>query len=314
MIFTVTLNPAVDKTVEVPSFTVDAVNRIVRIRQDPGGKGINVSKVIERLGGDSVAFAVLGGDTGARIREMLSGFRFGLVCIRTDGATRTNMKIVDPVLHTNTDINEPGSPIGEGVIGELKRELEQRLRENDILVLSGSVPAGAGTDIYRQLTETGRRFGAKVFLDADGPLFEQGIEAAPFLVKPNRYELEQYVGRKLETTEALVEAGNRLLAKGVRAALISLGGDGAVLCMDGECLAADGLSVPVGSTVGAGDAMTAAFAYATDRGMNGEDAFRLSVAAGSAAVTCSGSQPPDAELVRELCRRVKIRRLGSADR
>ncbi len=314
MICTVTLNPAIDKTVEIPSFTVDAVNRAVHVRKDPGGKGINVSKVIESLGGDSVAYAVLGGGTGAELEKMLSGSRFRLESIRTGQATRTNTKVVDPVLHTNTDINEPGAPFGSEAAAELKRRLEAQLGEGDILVLSGSVPAGTDTNIYRDLILMGKRRGARVLLDADGELFARGIGAAPFLVKPNRYELEQYSGRKLRTREELCEAGKDLLEKGVSVVLVSLGSDGALLCRREEndssrdsFLWAEGLPVPVASTVGAGDSMIAALAYSLDKGMAYADAFRLAVAAGSAAVTCSGSQAPDAELVWKLYDQVKLR-------
>ncbi len=336
MIYTVTLNPAIDKTAEIPSFAVDAVNRIVRVRKDPGGKGINVSKVIESLGGDSVAYAVLGGDTGKELEKMLSGHRFQLESIRTEYETRTNIKIVDPTLHTNTDINEPGTAFGSGTLEELKQSLRKRLTEGDILVLSGSVPAGTDKGIYGELTVMGKECGAKVFLDADGELFARGVDAVPFLVKPNRFELEQYFGRQLRTREELCGAGRELLEKGIRVVLISLGADGAVLCRDdgnargqeAACrkaasqetavslcrgvsyLWAEGLSVPVASTVGAGDSMTAAFAYGVDRKMDCEDAFRLSVSAGSAAVTCSGSQAPDVELIWKLYEQVKLRRSG----
>ena len=320
MICTVTLNPAIDKTVVIPSFTVDAVNRIVHVRKDPGGKGINVSKVIESLGGDSVAYAVLGGITGAELEQMLSGFRFRLESIRTGQATRTNMKVVDPVLRTNTDINEPGVPFGSETAAELKRRLEAQLGEGDILVLSGSVPAGTDTNIYQDLTLMGKECGARVLLDADGGLFARGIEAAPFLVKPNRYELEQYLERKLETREELCEAGKELLEKGVSVVVISLGSGGALLCRRGEndrsgdiFLWAEGLPVPVASTVGAGDSMIAAFAYSLDKGMDYADAFRLAVAAGSAAVTCSGSPAPDAELVWKLYDQVKLRGKGEEE-
>lgn len=314
MIYTVTLNPAIDKTVEIPSFTVDAVNRAVHVRKDPGGKGINVSKVIESLGGDSVAYAVLGGGTGAELEKMLAGSRFRLESIRTGQATRTNTKVVDPVLHTNTDINEPGAPFGSEAAAELKRRLEAQLEEGDILVLSGSVPVGTDKNIYKDLTLMGKARGAKVFLDADGELFARGIEEAPFLVKPNRVELEQYSGRKLKTREELCEAGKELLEKGVGAVLISLGSDGALLCRreknDGSrdsFLWAESLPVSVASTVGAGDSMIAAFAYSMDKGMDYADAFRLAVAAGSAAVTCSGSQAPDAELVWKLYDQTELR-------
>ena len=140
MIYTVTLNPALDKTVEIPSFAADSVNRITTMRTDPGGKGINVSKVISKLGGQSIATGILGGDTGLAIQSALktmglkTSFRF------TEGETRTNLKVIDPVNHTNTDINEPGVTVSEEILNGLLAQLTAGLEKGDIVVLSGSLP------------------------------------------------------------------------------------------------------------------------------------------------------------------------------
>ena len=149
MIYTVTLNPALDKTVEIPSFRIDAVNRITSVRTDPGGKGINVSKVIDKLGGSSIAMGILGGETGRTIQAALE--RMGLrTCFHfAEGETRTNMKIIDPVRHTNTDINEPGVTVSEAVLDGLLGELAGKIADGDIVVISGSLPAGALQETYR---------------------------------------------------------------------------------------------------------------------------------------------------------------------
>lgn len=139
MIYTVTLNPALDKTVEIPSLTVDSVNRITAMRTDPGGKGINVSKVIRKLGEESTAAGILGGNTGQTIRSALEAMK-----IRTDfrfveGETRINLKVIDPVNHTNTDLNEPGVTVSEEILSGLLDELLLKLHKEDIVILSGSL-------------------------------------------------------------------------------------------------------------------------------------------------------------------------------
>ena len=125
MIYTVTLNPALDKTVEIPSLRINEVNRITSMRTDPGGKGINVSKVISKLHGASVVVGILGGNTGRAILAALKELGLETCFHFVEGETRTNMKIVDPEMHTNTDINEPGVTVSEEILRELLAELQQ---------------------------------------------------------------------------------------------------------------------------------------------------------------------------------------------
>lgn len=140
MIYTVTLNPALDKTVQIPSFRLGEVNRISAMRTDPGGKGINVSKVLRELGEPSVAAAILGGAAGRKIESALRALGIEGMYLFTGHETRTNLKIVDPTLHTNTDVNEPGAPADEAVLSKLLTQLTDRLRPGDLVVLSGKAP------------------------------------------------------------------------------------------------------------------------------------------------------------------------------
>lgn len=309
MIYTVTLNPALDKTVEIPGMALDTVNRITSMRTDPGGKGINVSKVIAKLGGESCAVGILGGESGRTLlaaleREGLrTHFRF------VEGQTRTNLKIIDRALHTNTDINEPGLTVSPADLDALLRDLLGMVREGDIVVLAGSLPQGAPQDTYRVWTAACREKGARVCLDADGVLLAEGLKAAPYLIKPNEDELSRLVGHRLTDTDELIAEGRRLLKDGVTRVVISLGERGALYLRGNEVLYAEGLSVPVGSTVGAGDSVVAALAYADSLGMSDEDAVRLSTATGAANVMCSGTQPAEWEAVEKLLPQVKIRRI-----
>ena len=144
MIYTVTLNPALDKTVEIPHFALDAVNRIASVRTDPGGKGINVSKVIAKLGGRSRAVGVVAGGAGRALAAQLEALGLDtLLADAGEGETRTNLKVIDPAGHTNTDINEPGPAVAAQVLESLLERLTGSVRAGDIVVLAGSLPVGA---------------------------------------------------------------------------------------------------------------------------------------------------------------------------
>lgn len=309
MIYTVTLNPALDKTVEIPGMALDTVNRITEMRTDPGGKGINVSKVIAKLGGESCAVGILGGGSGKMLEKLLKGEPFATRFRFVEGQTRTNLKIIDREGHTNTDINEPGLTVTAAELDALLRELLAELRPGDIVVLAGSLPKGAPQDTYRSWTAACKKAGARVFLDADGALLAEGIKAAPYLIKPNDDELSRLAGKKLETLEELTAEGRKLLERGIERVVISLGGRGALYLRKGSTIYAEGLRVPVGSTVGAGDSVVAALAYAEAQGLSEEEAVRLSTAAGAANVMCSGTQAAEREAVEALLPKVRFSRL-----
>ncbi|MGM9537662.1 MAG: 1-phosphofructokinase [Candidatus Onthomonas sp.] len=304
MIYTVTLNPALDKTVEIPHFSLDTVNRIATLRTDPGGKGINVSKVIDKLGGKSKAMGILAGATGHAIADQLAQRGLDCAFCFVPGETRTNLKIIDPEGHTNTDINEPGIQVSEEILDGLLAQLTGLLHPEDIVVLAGSLPAGAPKDTYRKWVSTCRAMGAKVFLDADGELLAQGIQAGPYLIKPNNDEFSRLMGRQLETVEELHAAARQLLEKGIRQVIVSMGGRGALYVTREKAIYADGLKVKVGSTVGAGDSVVAALAYAEDRGLSLEEAVVLSTATGAANVMCSGTQAAEYSVIEALMPRV----------
>ena len=309
MIYTVTLNPALDKTVEIPGMALDTVNRITEMRTDPGGKGINVSKVIAKLGGESCAAGILGGGSGKMLEKLLEGEPFATRFRFVEGQTRTNLKIIDREGHTNTDINEPGLTVTDADLDALLHELLAELRPGDIVVLAGSLPKGAPQDTYRTWTAACKKAGARVFLDADGALLAEGLKAAPYLIKPNDDELSRLAGKKLETLEELTAEGRRLLESGIERVVISLGGRGALYLRKGSTIYAEGLKVPVGSTVGAGDSVVAALAYAEAQGLSEEEAVRLSTAAGAANVMCSGTQAAEREAVEALLPKVRFSRL-----
>ena len=306
MIYTVTLNPALDKTVVVERFAVDAVNRIRSVRMDPGGKGINVSKVIARMGGASVAMGLLGGQTGNAIRESLEAMGIPMDVIGISAETRTNIKIVDPVLGQNTDLNEPGPRVESDVAQQLLRRLLGRLVPGDIVVLAGSLPEGLPPDTYGQWITPCKAAGARVFLDADGMAFAAGAQAGPDLVKPNAKELSGWAGRPLTDMKALIDAAQALCNRGIANVVVSMGAQGMLFVRQDGAVYAPGIPIRVSSTVGAGDSVVAALVLAMDRGMTPEQAMRLAVATGTANAMSDGTQAADRAAVEAICPRVKL--------
>ncbi len=305
MIYTVTLNPALDKTVEIPSLKLDTVNRIAKMRTDPGGKGINVSKVIQKLGGTSVATGVLGGHTGQSIQSSLAQMGLKTDFTILDVETFTNLKIFDPVEHSNTDINEPGVIVSEEVLDEMLQRLLDQITPDAIVVISGSMPKGSPADTYFTWTKAISGKGAKVFLDADGDLLKAGLIASPYLIKPNDRELSELMGTPLSSPRELAKAARELMAQyGIQKIVVSMGGAGALYVTADETIYAEGLRVPVGSTVGAGDSVVAALAVAEERGLSLADAVCLSTATGAANVMCSGTQAAEYSVIEELIAKV----------
>ena len=310
MIFTLTLNPAMDKTVVIEDLTPGGVNRIQSLRVDVGGKGINVSKCLKALGWGSTAAAFWGGTAGQRGIDFLREQGIGSLTVAVSEDTRTNLKIIDPIRKENTDINEPGPTITEAQMAELIQKLDEAIAPGDILILSGSIPKGCQPTIYRDLTARYRSRGARVYLDADGENFRRGIEAAPTLIKPNIHELNRYLGKDLTQVAEIAAAAREFLALGMEEVVVSLGEDGALLVKEGLCLKAEGLKVPVLSTVGAGDSMVAALAYGAERGMGDDRRLKLAIAISAASVMCSGTQAPEKETIEALYQQVTIREVN----
>lgn len=307
MIKTVTMNPAVDKTVEIVNFRVGAVNRISSLRLDAGGKGINVSKTIKALNGSSLATGILAGKSGEYIKSYLDQMEVDNDFIFVKGETRTNLKVVDTLNHTNTDINEPGHvDISLEDLSLLEKSIFYDMHKDGILILSGSVPPNVSSGIYKEWAERAGKSGARVLLDADGELLREGIKSRPYLVKPNINELERLLSRKLDNVNDVVAAAKGLLDTGIEIIAVSLGADGAVFVKRDQAIYAEGLEVDVRSTVGAGDAMVASLALAFIRDYTFEKAVTLSVATAAANVASYGTQPPKLEDVLRYESQVRI--------
>ncbi len=307
MIKTLTLNPAVDKTVTVERFAVDQMNRITSIRLDAGGKGLNVARVLRQAGAPVLAVAPVAGAAGRFLAERLTAEGVPHDFFQVPGETRTNLKVVDPVLGTHTDLNEPGPVLAAEAVDEVGRRLLDGLTWGDWVVFSGSIPAGVPKDLYGRWITHARSRGAKTVLDADGEAFARGLDGQPDLVKPNRAELEAWAGRSLTDTDHLFEAVARLREAGARTVAVSLGGEGAWLFHDEGVWHAPGLKVSVQSTVGAGDALVAALTWGLAQGLPPSDILARAVATATAGVVKAGTGAGDPGEIETFLARVAVR-------
>ena len=309
MIKTLTLNTALDKTIIVESFRLDQLNRIKKVHKDAGGKGINVSKMLMQLGQQSTAAGFLGGAAGDYIKSEIEKLGIKTNFFETAEETRTNTKMVDSISNTFTDLNESGAQITESNIEELTEGLFADLKRDDILVLAGSIPAGVENDIYFKLIKAAKQRGVKTILDADGPLFREGIKAAPTLIKPNELELGLHFKEKFKDLKTMIRKAESLLETGIEMIMLSLGKEGAVFITAAEKYKIEPLKLNVKSTVGAGDAMVAGLAYGMENNLGLEEILKTAAACSSATLLRDGTKMGSREDVERLKKEIQISKL-----
>lgn len=306
MILTVTLNPAVDKTIKISNLKLGEVNRIDFFRLDAGGKGINVSKTIKQLGGKSIALGFIGGYNGEFIKKHLDKFEIENDFIKIPEETRLNTKIVDTVNNTYTDVNENGPEITSEELRKIKEKIISYMKEENLLVLSGSLPKGIPEDFYKELILEANKRSCKVILDAEGKKFTEAIKAAPYLIKPNIHELEKAFEVNIEDEKKLIEISKQILEYGVKYVVVSRGHEGSVMISKDKIIKAKGIKVKVGSTVGAGDSMVGALALSIEQGRSMEEALKLAAATGTANVTTEGTQSPEMSLINKYLEQIEL--------
>jgi 1-phosphofructokinase len=282
-ILTLTLNPAIDETVTLDALHPGAVNLARGMRRDAGGKGVNVARCLADWGVPVIATGLLGACNAAIFERLFAARGIEDRFRRLDGDTRTNIKLVHDGL--TTDINLPGLPPAPADLDALRATLLDAADGAALVALSGSLPAGVPADFYAGLGRDLAARGARVVLDTSGmPLAAAlaGPAGLPFCVKPNRAELEAWAGRSLASPAALIEAAAGLRARGVRLVAISLGADGALFAGEEGTLHAQLTALPpespLGSTVGAGDAMVAGICAALGEGADLGGIARLATA------------------------------------
>lgn len=300
MIYTVTLNPSIDFLVRLPEFKVGEVNRMTSDDKFPGGKGINVSRILARIESNSTAFGFLGGFTGDFIKEKLQAEAIVTDFVKIAADTRINVKIKSDI---ESEINGAGPEISEAERAQFFEKLAV-LTPSDIVVLAGSAPASLGQDFYLDVINKIKAQGAEFVIDIEGDVLVKSLANQPLVVKPNNHELGAIYGVEFETVEELIPYGHKLLSDGAKYAMISMAGDGALLFADGKTYFAKAVKGVVKNSVGAGDSMIAGFVGEFAKSHDAVKAFRQGVACGTA--TAFSDDLASAEFIKEISEQVVV--------
>ena len=278
MIYTCTITPSLDYTTYLPDFTAGKLNRTGEVYYYPGGKGINVSRVLKRLGAENKALGFTGGFTGHYIEEFLKTEGVSTDFIEIDEITRINVKIKSA---QETELNGPGPQLDASQLEQLASKAQQ-MQRGDWLVLAGSLPASIPEVYFTELAETCRKLGVKFVLDTSGPALPKLIHHAPFLIKPNQEELGELFGTEITSMAEAAFYAKKLVAAGVQNVVVSMGGKGALLATSELLLQAKAPKGKAVNTVGAGDSLVSGFIASYVQHGDAEQAFRYGVASGSA--------------------------------
>lgn len=278
MIGTITLNPAIDKRYVVESVCFGQVNRVKSCCCTAGGKGLNVSRVARIAGEEVTAAGFAGGYAGAYILHELEVSGIRPLFVQTGGESRSCINLYDEKTGTQTELLEPGDLVTEREQEQLLRYVEQMAADCRVLVISGSSPYGIAPDYYRKLVHVGKQHGAKVLVDTNGEGLRESLKAGPFLIKPNRDELESLAGRTLKTEEQLIREAIHLYEKGAECAVVSLGKEGSLIVCSQGVLRVRVPQVSAVNSVGCGDSMIAGFAVGINRGYDWGHMIRYAAA------------------------------------
>lgn len=307
-ILTVTLNAAVDKTYTVPGFALNAVHRPARMRVTAGGKGINVARVYQTLGGRALATGFLGGSNGEYIQKQLATEGIPSAFVNVCEESRICIAVMDPIAGTQTEVNENGPHVAVSDCDALLGRLRELLPGCEAVVLSGSIPPGTPATIYRDIIRlVQEEFGVPAVLDTSGDPLVQGITAKPYLAKPNQHELIA-LGIEADDVETAVQALRERY--GLMVALVSAGARGAFLAGPEGVWSALPPRVRLVSAVGSGDSLTAGFLWALGRGETLPEALRLGVGAGTANVLSESAGFLESTQVFNLASRTRLTRLA----
>jgi len=306
MIYTITLNPALDKQLSVSDIRFNDVLIADQVQLDFGGKGFNVSRMLKELNQPSKAVGLLGGQTGKTIEAGLKAQGIEVVSIPVSGETRTNVSIVTPGGSKHIKVNEKGPTISENELQKVFQYIAENAAKGTLWVLAGSIPPGVDVTVYQQMIQKIKELGGDAVLDSSGAALKHGLLAHPNLVKPNLYELSQLTGREITSLQEILENPALTHAVGAEFVAISAGDKGALLT-DGEktaiCLPPE---IQEANPVGAGDAMVAGLSFALYHGYDLEQALILGVACGTASAMQSGTRMPEWDLVEEVRQQVRL--------
>ncbi|HSJ37815.1 MAG TPA: 1-phosphofructokinase [Planococcus sp. (in: firmicutes)] len=300
MIYTCTVSPSIDCTNYLPEFKTGTLNRSEKVHYYPGGKGINVSRVLQRLGVDSIALGFAGGFTGQFIEDFLAEENVQTDFIDTGQISRINIKIKSS---EETELNGPGPDLTAQQLEELSGKVKT-IKSGDWFVLSGSIPEDLPLSYFQSLGEICQAAGGRFVLDTSGKALPALIGSKPYLIKPNKEELGDLFETKIRDTQHAVECASQLAAQGVENVIVSMGAEGAILVDNEGAYWAEAPKGKMINTVGAGDSMVSGFIAALSQGKSKMEAFRYGVASGSA--TAFRSDLCDREDTEKLLEQIEV--------
>ena len=283
MIYTLTLNPAVDYYIDINNFEEGELNKVNNAYTLAGGKGINVSKVLKNFNVESTALGFCGGFTGDYIKKHIKEYGIKENFIYLEEDTRINIKL--KTNKTESEIAGKSPNISKEKVNELINYIKNNVKENDILVLSGSVPNSIESSIYKDVISNANK-NIKVILDARDEAFKIGLKEKVFLTKPNKKELGEYFNKKIESTEEIIKYARELIKEGSENVIVSLGKDGSVLITKDEAYIGNAPDGKLISSVGAGDSMVAGIVYGISNNLSIVDSYKYAIASGS-STACS---------------------------
>lgn len=288
MIVTVTPNPSLDRTYELPALHRGEVLRATATAEQAGGKGVNVARALTRQGHRARAVLPVGGAAGQRLLDLIDRERLERAAVAVTGETRTNVSLVEPD-GVVTKVNDPGAVVDADDLAALRRAVDEALAGAAWLAASGSLPPGVDDGLYAELVAAAHARGVPAAVDASGPSLVAALAAGPDVVKPNEDELAEATGRELRSLGDVLEAAEQMRLSGAAQVLVSLGADGAVLVDATGALHATTPPITARSAVGAGDTLLAGFLAAD---AHGPAALRRAVAWGAAAAALPGTSVP----------------------
>ena len=315
MVLTLTLNPAIDRTIIVDKLVYEDRAYIRSTTESPGGRGLNASRVLASFGMETVSLVTAGGESGSKLVTLLNESGFAAEVVRVRSSTRTNLTIYDKQGLT-LKLNEVGGELETAELQQMRHAVESRLSKAVWLMLCGSLPPGVPLNFYAELIELANSQGVKTFLDTDDGALRCGIEARPTVVKPNQPEAERLLGRALISRGRCAEAARSIQALGAGTVLLSLGSRGIVACSGEGDQAVVWEVVPPRvealSPIGAGDAVAAAFVYATRQGSPLLEAVQLAAAAGTASALKPGMEFATLAEAKAMMKRLETRNVTNA--
>lgn len=304
MIYTVTLNPSLDRTLHFPRLQVGQLNRATASRTDLGGKGINVSVALRELGLETVMMGFVAGGFGRLLVEGLEAQGYDCRFVMVPGETRSNVTVIDDGTGETTKLNEAGPEVGPDGLARMEAALEDIVSPGDWVVLAGSLPPGLPLDSYAGLIGAIKAKGGRALLDTSGAALKRGAAAGPELIKPNALEAEQLSGHSFARPVDWIDGLREILERGVGAALLTLGEEGAVYATGEGIWRVEAPAIEEISAIGAGDASLAGLLYGLAQDLRPDCVARWAVAAGSAAAQKDGTMMASRSEIEAMYERI----------